>query len=110
MRVLSGLGLCAFMVSSAQFAATQARPIPAAAHLPKNQNTAVASIETSSVPTLATAMGGSGASAEPRPASLFDAIGTANHPVRITVEVHGNVEDVSTTKALPFRAGGEEII
>ena len=111
MRVLSGLGVCAFMVSFAQFAATQARPIPAAAHLPNNQNTAVAGVESSSVPALAaTIVSGSGASAERSPASLFDAIGTANHPVRITVEVHGDVDDVSTTRALPFQAGGEEII
>ena len=44
------------------------------------------------------------------PESLFDAFGRLNHPVSITVEVDGTIQQLDTIEPVPFQAGAQEVL
>lgn len=111
--LIAGLAVGSSSAADKDKPAHEPHLIPAATVTPRSHDrsqkeTALAKLEIN--PGTAPNGGASPAPSTAEPASLFDAIGTPSHPVRITVEVRGTVQQVDTTEPVSFRAGAQEII
>ncbi|HKR27780.1 MAG TPA: TonB-dependent receptor [Acidobacteriaceae bacterium] len=112
--VVAGLAVSAASAADKNKPAQESHSVPVATAAPgshgglQKQDTPISQLESN--PGTVPIGGASPASSPAEPASLFDAIGTQSHPVRITVEVRGLVQQVDTTAPVSFRAGAQEII